>query len=281
VSRENDAVPRELARIRHVALDMDGTIYRGKRLFAATLPFLQRLRRLSLGYTFLTNNTSLSKADYVEKLRAFGIEAGEDRIFTPADSTIAHLRGALPHVGSLAVLGTPSLCRQFAEAGFVVTWESPEAVVVGFDTTLSYDRLCRAAHWIGTGLPFIATHPDLVCPTDEPTVLVDCGAICACLTAATGRRPLVLGKPDPSLLLDLCRRLDLPPDRMAMVGDRIYTDIAMARRAAAFSVLVLSGEATAAEAAALAEPPDLVVADVGELGTRLEHAFRGRTVRPQ
>jgi NagD protein len=253
---------------------MDGTLYRGKRLFDATLPFLERLDGLGIGHTFLTNNTSLSKSDYVEKLRRFGIGATAAEIATPADSTIAYLRDRLPHVRSIAVLGTPSLCRQFEEAGLVVTWDAPGAVVVGFDTTLTYDRLCRAAHGIAAGLPYIATHPDLVCPTDEPTVLVDCGAICACLSAATGRRPVVLGKPDPSMLLDLCQRHGLEPADVAMVGDRIYTDIPMAQNAGVLAVLVLSGEATAEQAAEMARPPDLVVADVGELGRRLEQSRR-------
>src|SRR5439155_27233543 len=166
-----------------------------------------------------------------------------------ADSTIVYLRKHLPAAQAIAVLGTPSLCRQFEEAGFQVTWDSPQAVVVGFDTTLTYERLCRAAYWISTGLPFIATHPDLVCPTDEATVLVDCGAICACLTAATGRTPVVLGKADPSILLELCARHGLSPGQLAMVGDRIYTDMAMAQAAGALAVLVLSGEATAGDAA--------------------------------
>jgi NagD protein len=156
----------------------------------------------------------------------------------------------------------------------VVEWDAPEAVVVGFDTTLSYDRLCRAAYWIERGLPFVATHPDLVCPTDEPTVLVDCGSICACLSAATGRKPVVLGKPDPNILLELCARHCLQPRQVAMVGDRIYTDMAMAERAGTWAVLVLSGEATAADAAALSPPPDLVVGDVGELGQLMAEALK-------
>jgi NagD protein len=259
----------DLRHIRHVVLDMDGTIYKGKRLFDCTLPFLAHLRAKGVGYTFLTNNTSRSKADYVEKLAAFGIACSERDIYTPADSAIVHLRREHPEARAIAVLGTPSLCLQFEQAGFAVTWDDPQAVVVGFDTTLTYHRLCRAAWWISQGRPFIATHPDLVCPTDEPTVLVDCGAICAALTAATGQKPVVLGKPDPSILLDRCGSLGLAPAQVAMVGDRIYTDMAMARRAGVLGVLVLSGEATAADAAALAQPPDLVVADIGEFGSLL------------
>ena len=176
----------DLSRIRHFALDMDGTIYKGRSLFACTQPFLTWLCDAGIGYTFLTNNTSRSKLDYVAKLRALGIETCEEQIYTPADSAIVHLRDRQPAARALAVLGTPSLCAQFEQAGFIVTWDAPQAVVVGFDTTLTYERLCRAAYWIAQGLPFIATHPDLVCPTDEPTVLVDCGSICAALTAATG-----------------------------------------------------------------------------------------------
>lgn len=259
----------DLSRVRHVVLDMDGTIYKGRELFACTLPFLARLVAAGIGHTFLTNNTSRSKSDYVAKLRAFGIDADESDIYTPADSTIVYLQRHHGEARRLAVLGTPSLCRQFEEAGFEVTWESPHAVVVGFDTTLTYERLCRTAYWIARDLPFIATHPDLVCPTDEPTVLVDCGSLCAALTAATGRTPVVLGKPDPSILLDVCAAHGLAPKEAAMVGDRLYTDIAMARAAGVPAVLVLSGEATAEEAAAHVPGPDLVVADVGELGALL------------
>jgi NagD protein len=262
----------KLARIRHVVLDMDGTIYKGNRLFDYTLPFLQRLRRLGIGFTFLTNNTSRSKSDYVEKLRRFGIDASEQQIYTPADSTIVYLREHLPSASAIAVLGTPSLCRQFEQAGFAVGWDRPQAVVVGFDTTLTYERICRAAYWIAQGMPFIATHPDLVCPTDEPTVLVDCGSICAALTAATGRRPLVLGKPDPFILHNLCGSLRLQTEELAMVGDRIYTDMAMAQKAEVLSVLILSGEAVAADAKALPSPPDLILADIGEFGECLERA---------
>lgn len=262
----------DLARVVHVVLDLDGTLYRGSRLFDCTLPFLARLDRLRIGYTFLTNNTSRSRADYAAKLAGLGIAARGDQICTPAASTVRYLREHHPEASVLAVLGTPSLCEEFAQAGFRISWDDPQAVVAGFDTTLTYDRLCRAAWWIQQGLPFIATHPDRVCPTPDPTVLVDCGSICAALTAATGREPVVLGKPDPSLLLDLATRHNLAPAQLAMVGDRLYTDIRMAQRAGALSVLVLTGEATAEQAAALQPPPDLVVADVGELGELLERA---------
>lgn len=264
-----------LARIRHVALDMDGTIYRGSELFEYTLPFLRQLGELGIGHTFLTNNSSRNKRDYVEKLRGLGIDARLDDIYTSTDSTIEYLRQNLPDVRRIALLGTPSLCQEFEENGFSVDWESPEAVVVGFDTTLTYERLCRTAWWISKGLPYLATHPDLVCPTDEPTVLVDCGAICACLSAATGGcQPIVLGKPDPSILHGLARNKGLHSSEIAMVGDRLYTDVALAHRAGALAVLVLSGEAAAEDVASCEHKPDLTLQNVSSLGTLLAQVHR-------
>jgi HAD superfamily hydrolase (TIGR01450 family) len=262
----------DLSLVRHVVLDMDGTLYKGTRLFAQTVPFLESLRYLGIGRTFLTNNTSRSKMEYVTKLRQMGIDAQIEEIYTPAESVFVYLRTNLPKVNRIAILGTPSLTQEFAEAGFIDEWNAPEAVVVGFDTTLTYERLCRTAYWISCGLPFIATHPDFVCPTDLPTVLVDCGAICACLTAATGKKPMVFGKPNPSILLELRDRLQLKLEEMLMVGDRIYTDMKMAQEAGVPAALVLTGEARIEQLSDLILQPDFIVDDVGQLGELLMKA---------
>jgi NagD protein len=164
------------------------------------------------------------------------------------------------------------MARHLESAGYVIHDEEPEAVVVGFDTGLTYDRLCRAAWWISQGIPFIASHPDRVCPTDQPTVLIDCGAISACLTTATGISPIVLGKPDPRMLDGVCRRYGLSPVQLGVVGDRLYTDIDMAQRAGAASVLVLTGETTAEQAASHDPPPDLIAQDLCEFGRFLNEA---------
>ncbi len=266
---------KALAGVRHIVLDLDGTVYKGATLFPWTLDCLERLRRAGIGHTFLTNNTSHSKSDYVRRMRGMGIPAGTEEIYTAADATIDHLRLHLPDATRIALLGTPSLREQFEREGFSIDFESPQAVVVGFDTTLDYARLCRAAWWISRGLPYIATHPDLVCPTDEPTVLVDCGAICAALNAATGRTPVVLGKPDPGILAGIARKHGIAMKEIAMVGDRLYTDVVLAHRAGAVSVLVLSGEATREEAAAFQPRPDLILANIGELGVAFGEAPGG------
>lgn len=259
----------DLSGIRHAVLDLDGTLYKGSRLFPCTVPFLQQLTALDIEYSFVTNNSSQSRADYCSKLQRLGVPAHADQIYTSAAGAMDYIRQTFPGVSRLALLGTPSLCDEFVAAGFVVDWATPEAVVVAFDTTLDYQRLCRTAYWIQQGLPFIATHPDLICPTDQPTVLVDCGAVCAALSAATGRHPVVLGKPSPVVLQQICSRHGLTPDQVVMVGDRLYTDMAMARSAGCVSVLVLTGEATRTEATEMYSPPDLIVEDVGELGIRL------------
>jgi NagD protein len=272
-----------LSGIRHLALDMDGTIYRGKTIFESTIPFLDLLTKLNIGYTFLTNNPSKSAADYHAKLRAMGIKARPDQLYTSTQSTIEFLQENWPQVKSLFVLGTPSMARSFAEAGYVLLRddpaERPDAVVVGFDTTLTYSRLCRAAWWITLGAPYFATNPDIVCPTDEPTVLVDCGSITAALEKATGRTPVaVMGKPDVAMLGGILRRHSLQPGELAMVGDRLYTDIAMAQRAGALGVLVLTGETTASQAAAHRPRPELIVSTLAELGSKLLMAHEMQTI---
>ena len=271
-------MPCDLSPIRHLVLDMDGTIYRGSTVFDSTLPFVKLLDELAIGRTFITNNSSLGGDDYVGKLRAMGIPVSRHEIHTSTDAVIEHLRATLPHARRLWLLGTPSMAAHLRDEGYLVGDTDPDAVVVGYDTGLTYDRLCRTAWWIGRGLPFIASHPDRVCPTDQPTVLVDCGAISACLSEATGRTPVVLGKPDPRMLDGVYRRNELQPHELAVVGDRLYTDMVMAQRAGAASVLVLTGEATTEEAAALDPPPDLIVQDVSVLGDLLAKTHRGREV---
>lgn len=253
---------------------MDGTIYRGGTLFEFTRPFLAQLSDLGIGYTFLTNNSSKSVDDYVKHLEKLGIEAGAEQMYTSTQASIEYLREEMPLVKRLFVLGTASMQTEIEAAGFTLTEDSPDdvpdAVLVGFDTDLRYSRLCRAAYWIAQEKPFLASHPDRICPTDEPTVLVDCGAVCAALREATGRGPkVVLGKPDPRMLRGLLQRHRLQPESLAMVGDRLYTDIEMARRTGVLGVLVLSGEATMEDTAGYPFPPDLIVSDIAELGREL------------
>ena len=275
---------KRLRDIRHVALDMDGTIYSGGTLFESTRPFLALLDGLGIGHTFLTNNSSKSAKHYLAHLRKLGIVATADQLYTSTQATIEHLWQQMPAVRRLFVLGTVSMRRELEAAGFRLAADSaadePDSVLVGFDTGLTFSRLCRAAYWISKGKPYLATHPDRVCPTDQPTLLVDCGAICAALKEATGRAPdVVLGKPDPCMLRGILHRHALAPQQLAMVGDRLYTDMAMAHRAGAFGVLVLTGETTAATGAKHSPTPDLVISELAEFGERLRRAREQRGSR--
>ncbi len=265
LSREQ--LSQALGKIRHVALDMDGTLYLGATLFPFTKAFLARLTELGIGYSFLTNNPTRSKADYIAKLAGLGIEAAPEQMYTSALATIDYLRAKLPDARRLYVVGTPSMEKEFEEAGFELTAPEsttmPDALVVAFDTTLTYPKLCRAAYLASQGVPYIATNPDRVCPTDLPTVLVDCGSLCKAIEHATGREPdIVIGKPNPDMLAGICRRHKLCPEQIAMCGDRIYTDVAMAWAAGAFGVLVLSGETTLDTALSAPRVPDLIARDV-------------------
>lgn len=272
----------KLTDIKHIALDMDGTIYMGSKLFPFTPGFLADMRNAGIGYSFLTNNPTKSVADYILKLDALGIKADEENMYTTSLAAIDYIKEYYPKAKRLFMLGTPSMINQFKSAGFEECSDSPEdrpdVLVVAFDTTLTYPRLCRAAWWATQGVPYIATNPDRVCPTDQQTILVDCGSLQKCIEHATGRKPdIVLGKPDPRMLDGIMHRHSLKPNEIAMAGDRIYTDTAMAHNAGALGVLVLSGETTLETAMKVAEnakndpnpeffPPDLIVRDIRELG---------------
>ena len=278
----------KLAKIKHLALDMDGTIYLGANLFPFTIGFLDSMDAIGVKHSFLTNNPTKSVADYLHKLEGMGIHATEDNMYTTSLAAIDYIKKTYPKAKRLFMLGTPSMVSQFEKAGFEACADDPDDVpdvlVVAFDTTLVYPRLCRAAWWAAQGIPYVATNPDRVCPTDLPVILVDCGSLQKCIEHATGRRPdIVLGKPDPTMLRGIMDRHGLQPEEIAMIGDRIYTDTAMAHNAGAVGVLVLSGETTLETAEKVAEdartnpnpefyPPDVIVRDIAELGELIRAA---------
>lgn len=265
-----DEIRNRCRGIRHVALDMDGTIYLGSRLFPYSIPFLETLSEMGVTYSFLTNNPTRSVEQYREKLRGLGIDASPDEIYTSSVATIDFIKLHHPDVKRLFVLGTPGMTKEFEEAGFEIAGDAdgdiPDMLVVAFDTTLAYPRLCHATWLAAQGIPYIATNPDRVCPTDRDTILVDCGSICECIFHACGRRPdHVIGKPEPEMLRCIMEKRGLAPGQVAMCGDRIYTDVATAQAAGALGVLVLSGE-TKLETSLAANPrPFLTIPTVADL----------------
>ncbi len=270
----HEELMEKCSKIKHVALDMDGTIYMGSTLFDFTIPFLETLTANGIGYSFLTNNPTKSQADYLLKLEKLGIHATKNEMYTTAIATIDYIKTHFPEARRLFLLGTPSMIAEFERAGFVSVAddpsERPDVLVVAFDMTLQYSRLCRAAWWAKQGVPYIATNPDKVCPTDQDVVLVDCGSICRCIEYATDRKPdIVIGKPNPDMLDGIKNRHGLEASEIAMCGDRIYTDVAMAHNAGALGVLVLSGETTLETALNSNPQPDITALNVEEFAKLL------------
>ncbi len=272
----------DLSKIKRVAFDMDGTIYKGGTLFPFTPAVFETLEKIGIEYTFLTNNSSKSAKDYLKKILALGLKATADNVTTSASATFFYLKQHYPNVKKVYVLGTKSLREEFEDHGYTIIdeyneTEEPELVVVAFDTALQYDSLCKATYWIGENKPYVATHPDTVCPTDKDTILVDCGAVQALIENVTGRRPeAVPGKPDKDMIGGIMDKYGLKNDEIMMVGDRIYTDMEMARRAEIPGVLVLTGEATLETLKESGQTPELVLDNIQVLADLLVQAKSGK-----
>lgn len=276
ISQISSDTYKRVRNLKHLVLDIDGTIYKGKTLFPYTINFLDCLKDNGVSYSFLTNNASISTSKHVLKLKAMGLEIIDNQLYTAAASTIHYLKDNHSDWQHIFVLGTPSLVEQFESNGFNVLNECssvrPDALIVSFDTGLTYSSLCHAAWLAKEGVPYFATNPDWVCPTDENTILVDCGSICSCIEAATGRKPdKVLGKPQPDMLNAVIRSRGLEVGQVAMVGDRIYTDMQMAYSTGTLSILVLSGESALRDAEGADTKPHIIVPSVKELGDLISY----------
>ena len=254
---------QRFAKINTFMLDLDGTVYLGDQLFPWSLPFLKKIADLGKRYIFVTNNSSQNARYYAEKLNRMGIRVRADQIFTSGEATRYYLEKH-SFARRIYLLGTPALEEEFLEAGFALTADQPAAVVLGFDRTLTYEKLRRACDLIRRGVPFIATHPDFNCPTPEGPI-PDCGAMIALITAATAVPPKVIGKPHPEMVEALCAKFDIERESVAMVGDRLYTDIAMGQQAGIMAILVLSGETQRSDLDGSSFQPDRVAEHLGEI----------------
>ena len=242
--------------------DMDGTIYLGNELLPGVADFFRTLRERGKKFYFVTNNSSKGHGHYVEKLRKLGIDAQTEDIIISSDALTYYLDREQPK-SKLFVLGTPELQETISKAGYAIIEDEttrPDLVVVGFDMTLTYQKLARACRWIDQGVPYLATHGDVRCPIEGGEYLPDSGAILALIKTATGKEPLIIvGKPN-HYIVDLLRdRGRYARSELAMVGDRLTTDIAFGLNNHILSVLVLTGEGTVAEADRLGIHPDVIL----------------------
>ena len=247
--------------------DMDGTLYLGDRLYSFTTELLQTIKATGGKYLFMTNNSSKSVDDYVKKLGKLGITATREEFMTSSQATAYYLHKH--HEGQkLYVCGTESLKEELRMEGFTVTTDLAEVdcIVMGFDTELTFQKLHDVSYLLLTrkDIPYIATNPDLVCPTEFGAV-PDCGSVCIGIKNATGREPIVIGKPSPLMPQLAMEKLGIGKEQTCVVGDRIYTDVKSGLNAGITGILVLSGETTPEILAESPDKPHLVLPDAGEI----------------
>ena len=236
-------MPLSLCDKRLFLLDMDGTIYLSETLFDGTLDFLRHVKQSGGRYVFLTNNSSRGTDAYVQKLARLGVEAGPEEFFTSADATILYLKKTYQNA-VYYVCGTESLKNQLRLAGLHVAEQLRDeisVVLLGYDTELTFEKLETCCILLNRGADYVATHPDLVCPTWYGSA-PDCGSVAEMLHTATGRRPKVIGKPQPEMALLAMERTGYSPRQTCLIGDRVYTDIACGVNAGIDTIFVLSGE---------------------------------------
>lgn len=247
-------------------LDMDGTIYLDRALFPGTLPFLEAVRAKGGRYLFLTNNSSKSVDAYIEKLGGMGVAAVREDFLTSVDALIADL-AARPPFRLCYAFGTDSFQSQLRAAGVPVTnrlENGVDCLLIGFDTELTFQKLEDACILLNREVAFIATNPDWVCPTWYGSA-PDCGSVCEMLYRATGRRPRVIGKPQPAMARLALERTGFPQSAALMVGDRLYTDVACGVNAGIDAAFVLSGEGTLADLEQSGVKPTWVFDDIAAL----------------
>lgn len=250
---------------------MDGTIYLDDQLFDGALEFLEEIRNGGGRYLFLTNNSSKGVEDYVKKLRRLGIPAEKEDFITSVDAMISHLHRYYSQAAlekKLYVMGTASFREQLTEAGFQVVngkqAMEAEAVVVGFDRELTYEKLEEVCVLLSRGVDYFATNPDWVCPTAWGYV-PDCGAMCQMIEHATGRKPYFVGKPQPDMVEMALKKFGYEPEEAVLIGDRLYTDIACGVNGGIDTIFVLSGEGTMEDLAESRVKPTWVMKNIKEI----------------
>lgn len=246
------------------ALDMDGTIYLGEKWIDGARDFLKAVEDAGKRFVFVTNNSSKNPQAYIEKLGRMGLEIDGAQIVTSGQATIAYLKRNFPGK-KVYLLGNEFLKEEFLQEGILLEEETPEIVVVGFDTTLTYAKMCRVCDLVRAGLPYISTHPDYNCPT-EKGFIPDAGAIHAFIHASAFRYPdHIIGKPNGDIMDYLAQREGVSKRETAMVGDRLYTDVAAGVRNGYTGILVLSGEADMKDVQESEIVPHLIFSSVREM----------------
>jgi len=258
--------------MRGAVIDMDGVLWAGRQPLPGLLPFFDALRRCQVRFVLATNNSTLTADQYVAKLASMGVAVSVDEILTSAQATASYLKPRLGAGGARVFpIGEDGVLQALTAAGFQICglYETPtDYVVVGMDHGLSWDKLATATLNIRAGAILVGTNPDVTFPT-ERGITHGNGAILAALQAATGVKPIVIGKPEPIMYQQALERLGTDPAYTVGIGDRLDTDILGAVRAGLPSVLVLSGISRREDLAAAPGQPTWVLEDIRELTAEL------------
>lgn len=251
---------QRLNQIRCFLLDMDGTFYLGDKLIDGALELMGYLLNRNKDYLFLTNNSSKSTALYLAKIKSMGFDVPVQKVFTSGEATTIFLKRHYPGA-KVFLVGTEALAYEFELADIQLVEQDARVVVLGFDTTITYEKLWRLCDQVRAGLPYIATHPDLNCPT-ESGYMPDTGSFIALVEASTGRTPdFIIGKPNQHIVDAVIEKTGFAVDEIAMVGDRLYTDIALGKTGIT-TVLTLSGETKLKDVQDSLYKPDYIVKDL-------------------
>lgn len=248
-------------------LDMDGTFYLDTQILEGSLEFLEQVKRLGKRFVFFTNNSSKSPKTYIDKLAKMDCNITREQIITSGDVMIQYLKEFYPGK-RVYLVGTPDLEENFKENGILLTKDMPDAVVIGFDMTLTYEKLERACTYIRNGAVFLATHLDINCPTRDGFI-PDCGAMCAAISLSTGKQPKFVGKPFRETVDMVLELTGSVREKVSFVGDRLYTDVKTGVDNGAHGILVLSGETKPEDLAGSDTVPDAVFTGLKEMGELL------------
>ncbi|MFA7636647.1 MAG: HAD-IIA family hydrolase [Monoglobales bacterium] len=259
-----------LKNIKLYLLDMDGTIYLDNELFDGTLDFLELVKKRGGRYIFLTNNSSKGVDKYIEKLASLGISSTSEDFVTSVDATVAYLKKK--NHNKIYVLGTTSFKKQLSDEGLPITdrlEEGIDCLCMGFDTELSFKKLEDACILLRDDIEYIATNPDWVCPTWYGFV-PDCGSVSQMIFNATGKKPKFIGKPEPDMAIMAMEKTGFKKEETAVMGDRLYTDIACGVNAGISTIFVLSGEGTMEDVRKSEIKPDYIMENIKQLYEKLK-----------
>lgn len=244
-------------------IDIDGTTLLGAKAITGVSAFIHGLRAQATPFCWVTNNTSRSRAGWLARLGDAGFAPEPHELYTAGDATVDWIARQDPRP-RVFLVGTPALASDFRAAGIELVDERPDLLVLGYDTTLTYEKIAALGLHLAQDIPFVATHPDLTCPTPAGPI-PDVGSFIAMFETATGRRPdRILGKPARTMIEGAARHLGISPTDVVMVGDRLETDIRMANAAGVESWLVLSGITTRADAEASSDRPTRILGSLAE-----------------